>query len=176
MAVKAGDKPFSSTFPGWRIEGTSGSTFRAWEITNPGRPFRCSYGFNWSLFGRYYVHSPEYSHKLNRWGLETSSVRGKAKIPALLDCTKYSVDFGNEKREPSSHEFGYRMSAPTFLINRHNGYINGLFLDWSVRRIGLKELWTLKWNSGFNTAGPWTRAGGVLPEDWPPWMRKFKDY
>ncbi len=63
-----------------------------------------------------------------------------------------------------------------FCINRHNGYTNGLFLDWSVRKIGLKELWTLKWDPDYDTAGRWTRAGGVLPEDWPEWMRNFKDY
>jgi prepilin-type processing-associated H-X9-DG protein len=61
-------------------------------------------------------------------------------------------------------------------INRHDGYINSLFLDWSVRKVGLKELWTLKWHRQFNTAGPWTKAGGADPEDWPAWMRKFKDY
>jgi len=27
-----------------------------------------------------------------------------------------------------------------------------------------------------NMAGPWTKAGGVLPSDWPVWMRNFKDY
>ena len=63
-----------------------------------------------------------------------------------------------------------------FTINRHSGGINSLFLDFSVRKVGLKELWTLKWHDKFDTAGPWTRAGGVLPEDWPRWMRKFKDY
>jgi prepilin-type processing-associated H-X9-DG protein len=64
----------------------------------------------------------------------------------------------------------------TFCINRHNGYVNSLFLDWSVRRVGLKELWTLKWNLQFDTANKWTKAGGVKPEDWPQWMQKFKDY
>lgn len=64
----------------------------------------------------------------------------------------------------------------SFCINRHSGHVNGLFLDWSVRKIGLKELWTLKWNPQFNTADKWTRAGGVQPEDWPAWMRRFKDY
>jgi hypothetical protein len=54
--------------------------------------------------------------------------------------------------------------------------VNGLFLDWSVRRVGLKELWTLKWNQSFNTANRWTLAGGVKPEDWPEWMMSFKDY
>jgi prepilin-type processing-associated H-X9-DG protein len=61
-------------------------------------------------------------------------------------------------------------------MNRHEGAINGLFLDWSVGSIGLKQLWTLKWRLDFDTKGPWTKAGGVKPEDWPKWMRSFKDY
>ncbi len=63
-----------------------------------------------------------------------------------------------------------------YCLNRHNGHVNGLFLDWSVHRVGLKELWMLKWHENFNTANEWTKAGGVQPEDWPEWMRKFKDY
>jgi prepilin-type processing-associated H-X9-DG protein len=61
-------------------------------------------------------------------------------------------------------------------INRHNGHVNGLLLDWSVRKIGLKELWTLKWDKQFDTANKWTKAGGMKPENWPKWMRNFKDY
>ncbi len=64
----------------------------------------------------------------------------------------------------------------TVLINRHEGGVNCLFLDWSVRAVGLKELWTLKWYDEFDTHGRWTKAGGVQPEDWPKWMRNFKEY
>ncbi len=63
-----------------------------------------------------------------------------------------------------------------FCINRHEGYNNHLFLDSSVRRVGLKELWVLKWHRNFNTAGTWTRAAGRRPTDWPAWMRQFPDY
>jgi len=63
-----------------------------------------------------------------------------------------------------------------FCIDRHNGFVNFLFMDWSVRHVGLKENWTLKWHRAFETAGPWTRAGGVRPEDWPVWLRRYKDY
>jgi len=63
-----------------------------------------------------------------------------------------------------------------FVINRHNGGINILFMDWSARKAGLKELWTLKWHREFDTTNFWTIAGGVKPTDWPEWMRKFKDY
>ena len=61
-------------------------------------------------------------------------------------------------------------------INRHSGGMNMLFMDWSVRKVGLKEPWTLKWHRRYDTANRWTRAGGAMPEDWPEWMRSFRDY
>jgi prepilin-type processing-associated H-X9-DG protein len=72
--------------------------------------------------------------------------------------------------------YGYGDNMTHFCIDRHSGGINSLFLDWSVRKVGLKELWTLKWNEDFDTSNEWTRAGGVQPDDWPEWMWKFKDY
>jgi len=45
-----------------------------------------------------------------------------------------------------------------------------------LRLTGPQELWTLKWNNAFDTANPWTTRGGIRPEDWPKWMREFKDY
>jgi prepilin-type processing-associated H-X9-DG protein len=63
-----------------------------------------------------------------------------------------------------------------FCLNRHGAAMNGVFLDFSVRKLGLKELWTLKWHSNYNTTNIWTKAGGVRTSDWPQWMRSFKDY
>jgi len=63
-----------------------------------------------------------------------------------------------------------------FCIDRHNGFVNFLFMDWSVRKVGLKENWTLKWHRAFNTSGAYTRSGGARPEDWPVWLRNYKDY
>ena len=74
-----------------------------------------------------------------------------------------------------SSEFAGR-GMDCFCIDRHSGCSNVLFMDWSVRRVGVKELWTLKWHREFNTQGPRTRAGGVQPKDWPAWMRNFRDY
>jgi hypothetical protein len=67
-------------------------------------------------------------------------------------------------------------SMSPFCIPRHGEFIHGVFMDWSVRKLGLKELWTLAWNPDFNVNGPFTRAAGMQPEDWPVWMRRFKDY
>ena len=61
-------------------------------------------------------------------------------------------------------------------VDRHQGAINGLFCGMTVRKVGLKELWTLTWHPEWDTANRWTKAGGVQPEDWPQWMRRFKEY
>jgi prepilin-type N-terminal cleavage/methylation domain-containing protein/prepilin-type processing-associated H-X9-DG protein len=63
-----------------------------------------------------------------------------------------------------------------YCIDRHRGYGNAVFVDFSVKKAGLKELWTLKWHRRFDTANPWTRAGNVQPQSWPAWMQGFKDY
>ncbi len=76
-----------------------------------------------------------------------------------------------------SHRHGKELCQllhPT--VHRHSGAGNCAFLDWSIRRIDLKQLWTLKWNRTFSTTGPWTRRGGCQPENWPEWMRGLKDY
>ncbi len=66
--------------------------------------------------------------------------------------------------------------AAEVAIDRHRGGINGLFADGAIRIVGIKELWTLAWHKEYNTAGRWTQAGGAKAEDWPLWMRGFKDY
>jgi prepilin-type processing-associated H-X9-DG protein len=97
-------------------------------------------------------------------------------IPLFLDCVSFCSRADANDRPPAydGQLIGYDIK--NWCIDRHQGAINGLFLDWSVRRVGLKELWGLPWSVRFNRHGRWTKAGGVRPEDWPQWMRTFKDY
>jgi prepilin-type processing-associated H-X9-DG protein len=98
-----------------------------------------------------------------------------ASIPVMVDCLAFRT-WGEDKWGAPPYEDAYPAVWCGTCINRHDGGVNCVFLDWSVRKVGLKELWTLKWHKQFNTAGIWTKAGGVQPEDWPAWMRRFKDY
>jgi len=146
-------------------------TFRAWEYSYKGVSFRGSYGFNrWVLMGQFDEFIPR---PIRREGIDVFSLRGRGSIPTLFDCTKPEDFEVHTLGGPPELE---GLGSCGFCINRHNGHVNGLFLDWSVRKIGLKELWILKWYREFDTAGPWTKAGGALSEDWPKWMRGFKDY
>ena len=64
-----------------------------------------------------------------------------------------------------------------FAMDRHGkGELNVLFFDTSARRVGIKELWKLKWHRQFDTNGQWTIAGGAEPSFWPKWMQEFTDY
>lgn len=111
---------------------------------------------------------------------KTRYVKGAGNIPVFLDCMMPgsmpdSLDGPPELEDLHAGKTGNCWMSH-FCINRHDGIINCLFMDWSVRKIGLKELWTLKWHRSFNTAGQWTKTGGVLLEEWPEWMRNFKEY
>jgi hypothetical protein len=84
-----------------------------------------------------------------------------------------------ERGDPPQYDsqwINYNREMMHFCIDRHNGWINHLFLDWSARTVGVKELWKLKWHKHFDQNGPWTTNGGVAPSDWPQWMSRFKDY
>ena len=109
-------------------------------------------------------------------------VPGAENIPVFLDSRGItgwpdhsSVPPENNGEQAQDVSLAEQMKP--FCIDRHGGgTTNVLFMDWSVRKVGLKELWTLKWHRQFNTAGPHTKTGGVEPQDWPQWMRRFKDY
>lgn len=147
-----------------------------WRAVRPAPAFVASYGFNGCLLTRDLGPFRPLAPVLR--GENVFSVQGRPGVPVLLDSTS-SDTFPNNGNSPPNEEAsmrGRQVEMVPFCLNRHDGYVNGLFLDWSVRKIGLKELWTLKWNKDFDTRGPWTKAGGVKPEDWPEWMRNFKDY
>jgi len=115
---------------------------------------------------------------VNNW--RTPNVNGAGYIPLLMDALRFNVFPRDIDTPPETEDMAWQslQHMRRICINRHNGYINMAFLDWSVKNAGLKEIWTLKWHRAYeeNGPGPWTTAGGVMPGDWPEWMRKFKDY
>jgi len=164
MAMKHKERPDDP----WALAGIAsriGGKFSAWTHVSPGRT---------TIYGSYGINDfiRDESH---HYFWRTPSAKNTANTPVYIDCVQPSAEPLTHDAPPEyDNTLGSRMSY--FCINRHNGGINSLFMDWSVRKVGLKELWTLKWHRKFDTAGPWTRAGGALPEDWPEWMRNFKDY
>jgi len=156
----------------WPVDifGQVGSKSTAWKIVTrrPEVVFEGSYGIN----------------EWHRFDMDRRDIRGALNnVPVLLDCAHQSArPFLFDRPPEYDGAIGPISFAGMeyFCINRHDATINGLFLDFSVRRVGLKELWTLRWEPNFPVQmiarSPYTKAGGVQPEDWPAWMRNFKDY
>jgi len=114
----------------------------------------------------------------NLW--RTPNVKNSGDVPLFMDCQW--VDGWPQERNGApwiEGEIGtyFDDAIKQFCINRHGGgTVNCLFLDGSVRKVGLKELWTLKWHRIWMVDGPMTKAGGMTRDQWPIWMRNFKDY
>jgi prepilin-type N-terminal cleavage/methylation domain-containing protein/prepilin-type processing-associated H-X9-DG protein len=155
--------------------GALGGTFRAWNMFFTPEASLCgSYGRN------SWISDTQIGRATGQTGREID-IRGASRTPALLDSIWLWTNPSDDRADDPPPECEPIPTATDqwswqSCINRHNGGINGLFFDWSVRKVGLKELWTLEWHPTYDTAGPWTIAGGVQPGDWPEWMRRFKDY
>jgi prepilin-type processing-associated H-X9-DG protein len=164
--------------------GTASPTlnvFNAWGIfTQTGlgpHGISGSYGLN-----GYLLNVPSYTtfesgvRANDAWG-NLADLPEAGSVPMFLDALRFDL-WPLPTDRPAENEYaawtGNMMAR--CCINRHNGAVNCLFVDGSVRKVGLKELWTLKWHRSFDTAGPWTKAGGVLPTDWLEWMRGFREY
>jgi len=168
MARKPQNEPLNSS--DWQL----GSTFAAWSLQSTAGRSRldCSYGLNiWAQ----YVPGSEAGGSRDSRSWQTVPARGAANVPLLLDSVLWWACRGTESKPPAYEDTWTESSLPC-CMNRHDGFVSAIFMDWSIRKVGLKELWSLKWHREYDTAGPWTKAGGVQPSYWPAWMRKFKDY
>jgi len=109
-------------------------------------------------------------------------LKGGGNAPIMLDCALWAGGpIAADTPPPTEKDAATNANTGgsdmrSFCMPRHGGFINCLFMDWSIRKVGVKELWTLEWHPDFNVHNTWTRAGGVTAERWPQWMRRFKDY
>ncbi len=110
-------------------------------------------------------------------GWKTAGERGGGNVPWFSEALRFDL-WPLPTNAPATNEFEAWSSnnMARTAINRHQGFENIAFLDFSVRKVGLKEMWTLKWHKQFDINGPWTQAGGVQASQWPDWMRRFQDF
>jgi hypothetical protein len=137
--------------PGFAIKGDYGSFgLNAWVANDTGEP-----------------------HTNRNW--RTIRIKGGYRVPVFADCQW--VD-GLPLPANAPPEFDGQChwdwstnAMRSFCINRHNGSVNAVFMDVSIRPAGLKELWQLHWHRQWVQE---KRADGTPV--WPEWMRHLKDY
>jgi prepilin-type N-terminal cleavage/methylation domain-containing protein len=138
--------------------------FMAWGTSTNGG----SYGIN------LWISNNRGSGKIGTAAQEfwtTPHIKEAAYVPMFGDAQQGNSDplatddplpYEHEVWTPGAHEM------QRFCIKRHAPYyVNLLFLDFSVRRRNLKELWRTRWHCTFDLEAP-------LPV-WPPWMEDIPE-
>jgi prepilin-type N-terminal cleavage/methylation domain-containing protein len=104
---------------------------------------------------------------------KTPNVKNAGTVPMFFDSL-WVCGWPDPVCEPPEYE-GEMPTQAAFsemmkyiVTNRHDGFMDFVFMDSAVRPVGLKELWRLKWNQLTDLKTP-------LPV-WPDWMKKFKEY
>lgn len=128
-------------------------------------------------YGSYGINSYVQNPGTNLWGgTNASDYWRKAdvgisanEVPLFMDATWCEIwpEVYDAVPETNGEDWWPQLSMKTVTINRHLGFINSLLLDFSVRKVGLKELWLLKWHKN------WYRPAEPI---WPGWMDDFWDY
>jgi prepilin-type N-terminal cleavage/methylation domain-containing protein/prepilin-type processing-associated H-X9-DG protein len=167
-------------------DGSVDQTFIAWgKLGENGYTTMEPYGGKPGMYGSYgingWAHDPldtgvtgtydtlPVAKRKNYW--RTINVPHADKIPLFGDCMYDGSEPDVTDNPPTNHgaeQPGSDISI--WCIDRHKGGINMTFMDGSVRKVGLKELWKLKWHRNFNT------ATNHPPTFWPAWMKGYKDY
>jgi len=127
-----------------------------------------SYGFNTWLM------SLESGAQTDEMMWKTPNIKKAARVPMHGDIDTYSIIAPTSWDVPPDylgqpHTHGVDDQMRSTCIDRHsNGYTQWAFCDFSARKVGLKELWCLRWNRVWDNTLP-------LPE-WPEWMEGLRDY
>ena len=170
----ANDTQYELDSSGVQVQVRQAGTFVAWGVFD---------GSGWTTKGDYG------SYGLNRWvtnplppvsprdrpteyNWRTCDVPCASDIPMFLDCHWVGGWPEMASNEPPRYDGDWDQkrlnNIKRFCLNRHDGTTNGLFVDLSIRKVGLKELWKLKWHRYFDT--------DAAPPAWPDWMKNFRDY
>lgn len=158
----------------------SGSTFIAWggpqnwAFIDGKRGDYGSYGTNTCIY-----HKPKGDEGYAPEYWRRDDVKNAGNIPLFLDCI-WVTSWASWTDEPPTYSGARVWTGGTgggmglFCVPRHGEVINGLFVDYSIRNIGLKELWLFKWNRLYDLV----QARQNEP-DWSSgtgWMESFRDY
>lgn len=148
-------------------EGAPGA-LEAWSIVHSlsenEEEFRSSYAINnWIYDAPPGMPLLWGSPTVNNW--KTVHVEQPNNVPVFTAGWRWGghpYDSGANHLPPpteNAHTHGFGR----FAMNRHQGAVNTLFVDTSVRRVPLKRLWGLKWHRSFDVDAPRPR--------WPAWMQ-----
>ncbi len=128
-----------------------------------------SYAFNGWMYNMPKEWESSWHPYANYW--RRSDAKGADSVPMMADGSWHNGNPRAGGPAPETEDFdaskmaltgGYEYELARYAVNRHNGVSNIVFMDGSIRKVGLKSLWALKWHRKFDTS--------AVPARWPDWM------
>ena len=188
--------PMANKFKG-APDSVYGGTFGAWSYSGPGLYAEGffpedgygdgSYGINEFVSNARIPNRIGFGDESEWW--RTCNVRGAERVPLLLDSAWAGGFPKSGKQTPPDWNYTDVGAVGLSFIrlhcrDRHTGYVNSLFMDFSARKVGLKELWTFEWCRGDDNANIYTIAGhsgnkASCAATWDAaarWMKNMKEY
>ena len=160
--------------PGGTDFAARGTTFRAWGFFDSSvwwlhEGDYGSYGINiWYNQPHKATTGVTYGGRDVTWFWRPSTIKGAHNIPMFLDCIELNVGPYDTDLPPEVPDlFGPAVDMKVSTIDRHHGGVNAVFADYSARKVGLKELWKLKWHLQYDV------TYSELNTVWPEWMDDF---
>ncbi len=140
---------------------------------NPGIAFYGSYGINaWICdpIPKKGEALAEYGDELRGKFWRNTNVKGQSNIPILADAwwdQAWAEAHDDIPAFPGQWEGVTGGDMAHFCVIRHDGFINILFMDWTVKKVHLRELWPQEWNRQTDQEECPTEF------DFPPWLQKL---
>ena len=176
-------KPKEAVVQGQRLYGAKFNAWVEWEDLNGGDVgFIGSYGIN--LFVAPLERAGGMGTRDDDEMWVNADVKGAAYVPLLLDSAR-GGHTPNVFDSPPAFDGQIYFSEPGdddeirgVCQNRHHERVNCLFLDFSVRPVGLKELWELWWHRNWveDLAVVGRPDFCTVTDYYDGWMCNFKDY
>lgn len=151
------------------------NNYSAWGIFNRGDSYfgpqgiAGSYGLNGYVLSTLPGTTFEGGRRTDdNW--RTPHVPGANNVPLFIDALRFDLWPIWQDTPPQQEDMAWQGTnhMTRCVVNRHDGFVNSSFCDFSARKVGLKELWILKWHRTYDT--------NAAPPVWPEWMAGFKDY
>ncbi len=123
-----------------------------------------SYGVNWWVTADVEHCNAFYEAGKNKW--KGANQRQSAEIPLFMDSGFFHARPLHTNTPPlfdGDFDFVQDGGLKRVCHDRHSGGISMTFMDSHVQKVGLKELWRLKWHRNFDTNVYQTIV-------WPDWM------
>ena len=152
----------------WTAIGSWNASFKHGGISLQRIPTRASYGNNNWLYNA----RTDIQGRRKAWHWRTMDPAGfdLHQIPMFMDTMWRGGGPFRQRMAPPQYNgewTGYGEEMKHFAMDRHNGGIQGVFMDHSVQHVPIKKLWKLKWHRAYDQA---------YKPSWPRWMAGFPEH